>query len=127
MFTSFIFLFSCLAGLAGGVVCLSFFIAKHQRKLAEKIRQDTFNDLTARGKLTRQGEVGLVIQHVYNPEIVDAFIEKFNEAYTETAYCMEFHSGEVRLWFKITDVKMTEKIEDELEKSGFYVGNGREG
>jgi len=127
MFANFIYIFICLMGMAGSIISLSYFISKYQRKLAEQIKQKTLNDLTIKGLIKRQGEVGLVIQHVYNSEIVDTFIEKFNEAFTETAHCMEFHNDEVKLWFKIADVKMAKKIKDDLEKAGFYIGNFWEG
>ncbi len=107
-------------------VVLSFAIALLLRwrdhRFAKRIQQQIMNDLAAKGMLSRQGEVGLVIRHVYNPEIVDSFIKSFNEAFTKTAYCSEFHNGEVRLWFKIKDVKMAEEVKSELEKAGFYVG-----
>jgi len=73
------------------------------------------------------GEVGIVIQNVRNPEITQSFIKKFNEAYEETAGYIDFHSGELRLWFKIENVAMSKELADELEKAGFYVGINREG
>jgi len=78
-------------------------------------------ELTVKGMFKKQGEVGLIVKHVDNAEIVDEFIRAFNDAYTKTAYCNEFHNGEVRLWFKIEDVKIAEKIKKQLEEAGFYV------
>jgi len=90
-------------------------------KLRNKVREKTMNELTVKGMFKKQGEVGLIVKHVDNAEIVDEFIRAFNDAYTKTAYCSEFHDGEVRLWFKIEDVKIAEKIKKQLEEAGFYV------
>jgi len=128
MFADFGFwLIFCLGCLLSSIILWSVFLLKRrEQKIIKRAIENTLNDLTIKGMLKRQGEVGLVIQHVFNPEVVDTFIKKFNEAFTETAHCIELHNGEIRLWFKIADVKMAEKIKDELEAAGFYVGNNRE-
>ena len=91
-------------------------ILRGRKKAEEKLRAKV-----------QQGEVGLTLKHVHNQDITQSFIRKFNEAYEETAGCLDFHNGETTVWFKIEDVTMSEDLADELEKSGFYVGNNREG
>ena len=77
-------------------------------------------------KSSKKGEIGLIIKHVDNPEIVDIFLRKFSEAHAETTICSEFYNGEVKLWFKVEDVVMKSKLVGELEKAGFHVGDSRE-
>jgi hypothetical protein len=91
---------------------LYLYIRARREKTAKEVEQ----------KKQAQGEVGLVIKHVYNPEIVEAFLTKFSEANSETAICSEFYDGQVRLWLKVEDVALKTKLKKELEKSGFHVG-----
>jgi len=111
--------FVCAAILS--IVGFIYLRRKRDRKIIKIAQKELMNELTVKGMFKKQGEVGLIVKHVDNAEIVDEFIRAFNDAYTKTAYCSEFHNGEVRLWFKIEDVKIAEKIKKQLEEAGFYV------
>lgn len=102
-------------------VILYLFVRRSWRRLRERAHRDILKELANKGLIKNQGEVGLTVRKVYNADIVNTFVRKMDEACKETAWNKEFHSGEVKVWFKIEDVFLSPELREDLQKAGYKI------